>query len=73
MVAEGDRLAELLRMTPTTIGGCVAILRWIETYSGDDANNSNLFSDWSDPWAELGSTLLGRLATAVENALMTGR
>ena len=38
MAAEADRLAELLRMTPTTIAGCVAMLRWIETYSRDEAN-----------------------------------
>ena len=73
MAAEADRLAELLRMTPTTIAGCVAMLRWIETYSCDEANNSILFSDWADPWSEPGSTLLGQLATAIENGLKTGR
>ena len=73
MAAEGGRLAELLRMTPITIAGCVAMMRWIETYSCDEANNSYPFSDWADPWSEPGSTLLGRLATAIENGLKTGR
>jgi hypothetical protein len=27
MAAEADRLAELLRMTPTTIAGCAAMMR----------------------------------------------
>ena len=66
--AEADRLAELLRMTPTTIAGCAAMMRWIETYTRDDANNSHLFCDWDDPWSEPGSTLLGRLAGAIEKA-----
>ena len=65
MAAEADRLAELLRMTPTTIAGCVAMLRWIETYSCDEANNSYPFSDWEDRWSEPGSTLLGRLAAVI--------
>ena len=73
MAAEADRLAELLRMTPTTIAGCVAMLRWIETYSCDEANNSYPFSDWEDRWSEPGSTLLGRLAKALENGLISGR
>ena len=68
MAAEADRLAELLRMTPTTIAGCVAMLRWIETYSCDEANNSYPFSDWEDRWSEPGSTLLGRLAAVIEKA-----
>jgi len=68
MAAEADRLADLLRMTPTTIAGCVAMLRWIETYSRDEANHSHLFQDWDDPWSEPGSTLLGRLAGAIEKA-----
>ncbi len=73
MAAEADRLAELLRMTPTTIAGCVAMLRWIETYSCDEVNNSYPFSDWEDRWSEPGSTLLGRLAKALENGLISGR
>ena len=43
MAAEADRLAELLRMMPTTIAGCAAMMRWIETYSRDEANHSYLF------------------------------
>jgi len=66
MDAEARQLAELLRMTPTTIAGCAAMMRWIETYTRDDANNSYLFCDWDDPWSEPGSTLLGRLAGAIE-------
>ena len=65
MAAEADRLAELLRMTPTTIAGCAAMMRWIETYSRDEANQSHLFHDWDDPWSEPGSTLLGRLAAVI--------
>ena len=68
MAAEADRLAELLRMTPTTIAGCVAMMRWIETYSCDEANNSYPFSDWDDSWSEPGSTLLGRLAAVISKA-----
>jgi len=68
MAAEADRLAELLRMMPTTSAGCAAMMRWIETYTRDDANNSHLFCDWDDPWSEPGSTLLGRLAGAIEKA-----
>jgi hypothetical protein len=59
MAAEADRLAELLRMTPTTIAGCAAMMRWLETYSRDEANQSHLFHDWDDPWSVPGSTLLG--------------
>ena len=66
--AEAGRLAELLRMTPTTIAGCAAMMRWIETYSRNEANQSHLFHDWDDPWSEPGSTLLGRLAGAIEKA-----
>ena len=66
MAAEADRLAELLRMTPTTIAGCAAMMRWIETYTRDEANQSHLFHDWDDPWSEPGSTLLRRLATVIE-------
>jgi len=66
MDAEAGQLAKLLRMTPTTIAGCAAMMRWIETYTRDDANNSHLFCDWDDPWSEPGSTLLGRLAGAIE-------
>ena len=66
MDAEAGQLAELLKMTPTTIAGCAAMMRWIETYTRDDANNSHLFCDWDDPWSEPGSTLLGRLAGAIE-------
>ena len=47
MAAEADRLAELLRMMPTTIAGCAAMMRWIETYSRDEANQSHLFYDWT--------------------------
>ena len=65
MAAEADRLAELLRMTPTTIAGCAAMLRWIETYARDEANQSYLFHDWDDPWSEPGSNLLGRLAAVI--------
>jgi len=68
MAAEADRLAELLRMTPTTIAGCAAMMRWIETYSRDEANHSHLFQDWDDPWSEPGSTLLGRLASVFEKS-----
>ena len=68
MAAEADQLAELLRMTPTTIAGCAAMMRWIETYTRDEANHSHLFYDWDDPWSEPGSTLLGRLAAAIEKA-----
>ena len=68
MAAEADRLAELLRMTPTTIAGCAAMMRWIETYSRDEANQSHLFHDWDDPWSEPGSTLLGRLAAVISKA-----
>ena len=65
MAAEADRLAELLRMTPTTIAGCAAMLRWIETYARDEANESYLFHDWDDSWSEPGSNLLGRLAAVI--------
>jgi len=65
MAAEADRLAELLRMTPTTIAGCAAMLRWIETYARDEVNHSHLFHDWDDPWSEPGSNLLRRLATVI--------
>ena len=68
MAAEADRLAELLRMTPTTSAGCAAMMRWIETYSRDEANQSHLFHDWDDAWSEPGSTLLGRLAAVIEKA-----
>ena len=68
MAAEANRLAELLKMMPTTIAGCAAMMRWIETYSRDEANQSHLFHDWDDPWSQLGSTLLGRLAAAIEKA-----
>ena len=68
MAAEADRLAELLRMTPTTIAGCAAMMRWIETYTRDEDNHSHLFHDWDDPWSEPGSTLLGRLAAVIEKA-----
>ena len=68
MAAEAERLAELLRMMPTTIAGCAAMMRWIETYSRDEANQSNLFHDWDDPWSEPGSTLLGRLASVFEKS-----
>ena len=68
MKAEADQLAELLRMTPTTIAGCAAMMRWIETYSRDEANRSHLFQDWDDPWSEPGSTLLGRLASVFEKS-----
>ena len=73
MAAEADRLAELLRMMPTTSAGCAAMMRWIETYSRDEANHSYPFYDWEDRLSEPGSTLLGRLATALENALISGR
>ena len=65
MAAEADRLAELLRMTPTTIAGCAAMMRWIETYSRDEANHSHLFYDWDDRLSEPGSNLLTRLATVI--------
>ena len=68
MAAEADRLAELLRMTPTTIAGCAAMMRWIETYSRDEANQSHLFHDWDDRWSVPGSTLLGRLAAVIAKA-----
>ena len=68
MDAEARQLAELLRMTPTTIAGCAAMMRWIETYTRADENHSHLFYDWDDPWSEPGSTLLGRLAGAIEKA-----
>ena len=68
MAAEADRLAELLKMTPTTMAGCAAMMRWIETYSRDEANHSHLFQDWDDPWSEPGSTLLGRLASVFEKS-----
>jgi hypothetical protein len=68
MAAEADLLAELLRMTPTTIAGCAAMMRWIETYTRDEANHSHLFYDWNDSWSEPGSTLLGRLAAAIDKA-----
>ena len=68
MAAEADRLAELLRMTPNTTAGCAEMMRWIETYSCDEANHSHLFQDWDDPWSEPGSTLLGRLASVFEKS-----
>ena len=68
MAAEADHLAKLLRMTPTTIAGCAAMMRWIETYTRDEANQGHLFYDWNDQWSEPGSTLLGRLAAAIEKA-----
>ena len=68
MAAEAGHLAKLLRMTPTTIAGCAAMMRWIETYTRDDANHSQLFCDWDDSWSEPGSTLLGRLAEVIGKA-----
>ena len=68
MDAEARQLAELLRMTPTTIAGCAAMMRWIETYTCDEENPSHLFYDWTDPWSEPGSTLLGRLAAVISKA-----
>src|SRR4026208_2419348 len=65
MAAEADRLAELLRMTPTTIAGGAAMMRWTEPYTRDEANQSYLFHDWDDPWSEPGSNLLGRLAGVI--------
>ena len=59
MAAEADHLAKLLRMTPTTIVGCAAMMRWIETYTRDEDNPSHLFYDWDDPWSEPGSTFSG--------------
>ena len=60
MDAEAGQLAELLRMTPTTIAGCAAMMRWIESYTRDDDNHSHLFYDWDNPWPEPGSTLPAR-------------
>ena len=68
MAAEAARLAELLRMTPTTPAGCAAMMRWLDTYNRDEANESYPFHDWDDPWSESGATLLGRLAAAIEKA-----
>ena len=65
MAAEADHLAKLLRMTPATIVGCAAMMRWIETYTRDEDNPSHLFYDWDAPWSEPGSTLLGRLAAVI--------
>ena len=44
MADEADRLAELLRMMPTTIAGCAAMMRWIETYSRDEATRATCFT-----------------------------
>ena len=41
------------------------MMRWLETYSRDEINQSQLFHDWGDPWSELGSNLLGRLAAVI--------
>jgi hypothetical protein len=66
--AETDRLAELLAMTPVTLAGCAAMMRYVEAYLRDEDYNRNLFSEWADPWSEPGATLLSRLAAVIEQA-----
>ena len=66
--AEIDRLAELVAMTPTTPGGCVAMLRYVEAYASrdDDNTDSPLFVDFCDMVSEPAATLLGRIAAVIE-------
>ena len=68
--AVSDRLAELLATTPTTLAGCVAMLRYVETEAteADEATASQLFRDWYEPVSEPAATLLGRLADVIERA-----
>ena len=65
--AEGDRLAELLAMTPTTPAGCAAMMQHIETYLHDEAvgGQGQLFHEWTEKCSESAATLLGRLAAVL--------
>ena len=56
-------------MTPTTLAGCAAMLRYVEAYTvREDDTYSQLFSDWFEPVSGPAATLLGRLAAVIEPA-----
>ena len=63
--ASWKRLTELLTMTPTTVGGCAAMLRHVAGYAA--AYNQNLLEGYRADLKEPAGTLLVRLAAVLEN------
>ena len=59
-----DAYVALLSLTPTTIAGCAALLRYVEGHEGTYGNW--LFDECSDPVRSAGEGLFSRIAGALE-------
>ena len=68
--AEFNALVKLLAMTPTTPGGCAAMLRYVAELANREeiGRASQPFSGWAESVKEPAATLLGRIAAVIEHA-----
>jgi hypothetical protein len=57
-------MAELIAMTPTTATGCAEVLRHVNAFMAEAG--FSLFEDWRDDIKEPGTTLLSRIADALD-------
>jgi hypothetical protein len=66
LTEQADRMAELTAMTPATVAGCAEVLRDVDAFIADAG--VSLFENWRDDLKEPGTTLLSRIADALDQA-----
>jgi hypothetical protein len=61
---EGKTLIALLQTQPTTLAGCLAVLRYVANWT--ENNDAALFDGWSDPHRSAAAAFLPMIAATIE-------
>jgi hypothetical protein len=61
---ESETLVVLLQTKPTTLAGCLAVLRYVAKYT--EGNDAALFDGWNDPYRSAAAEFLPTIADTIE-------
>ena len=64
---EGAALITLLQTKPESLAGCLAVLRYVADWAGN--NDAGLFQQWNGPQRSAGAAFLPMIADAIEAAI----